>query len=59
MLMKIKGVAVDFLSKRQQRALMKHSVHHTSKHIKSMVAAMKKGLSFTQSHKMASMKVGK
>ena len=38
---------------------MKHSDHHTIKHIKSMVKDIKKGKSFIQSHKIAQLKVGK
>tara|TARA_B100000963_G_C22122072_1_gene449494 strand:+ start:250 stop:441 length:192 start_codon:yes stop_codon:yes gene_type:complete len=55
---KIKGVDVSALTSRQQEAMKKHSVHHTSKHIRAMVREMKKGASFTASHKIA-MKVGK
>ena len=56
---KIKGVSTDGLTKRQASTLKKHSVHHTSKHIKEMVKAMIKGSSFSQSHKMAQKSVGK
>tara|TARA_Y100001937_G_C7026682_1_gene288098 strand:+ start:653 stop:826 length:174 start_codon:yes stop_codon:yes gene_type:complete len=57
--MKVKGVNVDSLNKRQQNALKRHSKHHTVKHIRSMVTAMKKGATFGKSHKMAMKKVGK
>ena len=56
--MNLKGVKVDKLSKRQQTALKKHSKHHTKKHVSSMVTAMNKGVTFTQSHKNAMKKVG-
>ena len=56
---KIKGVSLTALNKRQQTAMTKHSKHHTAKHMKSMVASMKKGKTFTQSHKIAIKKVGK
>tara|TARA_R100001440_G_scaffold62987_3_gene83169 strand:- start:3465 stop:3695 length:231 start_codon:yes stop_codon:yes gene_type:complete len=56
---KVKGVDVCSLTMRQQKTLEKHSVHHTKKHIKMMVDAMKKGASFGASHKMAQKKVGK
>ena len=56
--MKIKGVKVDKLTKRQQTALKKHAKHHTKKHVNSMVRAMNKGSTFTQSHKDAMKKVG-
>ena len=55
----IKGVSLTALNKRKQTAMTKHSKHHTAKHIKSMVASMKKGKTFTQSHKIAMKKVGK
>tara|TARA_R100000654_G_scaffold5_5_gene44 strand:+ start:1202 stop:1381 length:180 start_codon:yes stop_codon:yes gene_type:complete len=56
---KIKGVNVDSLNKRQIGAMKKHAKHHTIKHIKSMVASMKRGKTFTQSHAIAMKKVGK
>ena len=51
MVKKIKGVSLT--------AMGKHSKHHTAKHIKSMVASIKKGKTFTQSHKIAMKKVGR
>tara|TARA_R100000808_G_C2074459_1_gene100692 strand:- start:116 stop:325 length:210 start_codon:yes stop_codon:yes gene_type:complete len=56
---KVKGVDVSSLTTRQRLAMKKHSKHHTAKHLKGMVSAMKKGKSFTQSHKDAMKKVGK
>jgi len=55
----VKGVPTKGLTSRQATTLKKHSVHHTKKHIKAMVDAMKKGATFTASHKMAQRKVGK
>ena len=55
----VKGVPTKGLTTRQANTLKKHSVHHTKKHIKMMVDAMKKGKSFSASHKMAQKKVGK
>jgi hypothetical protein len=55
----IKGVSIKGLNKRQQNAMKSHSKHHTAKHIRSMVAMMKKGKTFTASHKAAIKKVGK
>jgi|TARA_R100001460_G_scaffold26549_10_gene53716 hypothetical protein len=55
----VKGVATKGLTSRQATTLKKHSVHHTKKHIKMMVDAMKKGKSFGASHKIAQKKVGK
>lgn len=57
--MKVKGVSVGSLTKRQQTAMKNHSKHHTAKQIKGMVAAMKKGKTFTESHKAAMKKAGK
>ena len=55
----VKGVSVSFLNVRQQSAMKRHAKHHTAKHLRSMVTAMKKGKTFTQSHKIAMKKVGK
>ncbi len=57
--MAVKGVSTNGLTSRQVTALKKHSVHHTKKHVAAMVASMKKGATFTQSHKDAMKKVGK
>lgn len=57
--MKVKGISVDGLNKRQKLAMVRHSKHHTRKHLRAMVTAMKKGKTFTQSHKIAQKKVGK
>jgi len=56
---KIKGVNVSALNVRQQNAMKRHSKHHTAKHIKSMLTSMKRGKTFTESHKIAMKKVGK
>ena len=55
----IKGVSLTALNKRQQTAMARPSKHHTAKHLKSIVASMKRGKTFTQSHKIAMKKVGK
>ena len=47
------------LNKRQTNAMKKHSKHHTAKHLRAMVAAMKRGSTFTQSHKAAMKKTGR
>ena len=54
----VKGVSVSGLTKRQASAMRRHSKHHTAKHLRAMVASMKKGKTFTQSHKIAMKKVG-
>ena len=56
---KVKGVNISLLNKRQQGAMKRHAKHHTAKHIRMMVNAMKKGATFGGSHKMAMKKVGK
>ena len=57
--MKIKGVDVSKLTKRQQDAMKKHSKHHTRKHMAEMRRRMKAGSTFTAAHKAAMKKVGK
>ncbi len=56
---KIKGVSLAGLTKRQVSAMRKHSKHHTAKHLRAMATAMRKGSTFTASHKKAMRKVGK
>ena len=56
--MKVKGVNVTGLNKRQVSAMRRHARHHTRKHLRAMVTAMRKGRTFTQSHKAAMKKVG-
>lgn len=51
--MKVKGINVSGLTKRQQGATKRHAKHHTSTTIRKMVAGMKKGKSFTEVHKKA------
>mgnify|MGYP003110191757 FL=1 len=51
--MKVKGVDVSSLTKRQQGATKRHAKHHTATTIRKMVAGMKKGKSFTEVHKKA------
>jgi len=47
------------LTKRQQATLRKHSRHHTKKHMAFMRSQMRKGKTFTASHKTAMRRVGK
>ena len=58
-MVKIKGVNVSSLTKRQQDAMKKHSKHHTKKHIQYMTNSIKRGSTFNQAHKNAQKKVGK
>ena len=56
---KVKGVSMAGLNKRQITAMKKHSKHHTAKHIRAKAVAMRKGHTFTQSHKTAMKKAGR
>mgnify|MGYP003108919396 FL=1 len=47
------------LTKRQQAALKRHSVHHTAKHMADMRRSMRAGKTFTEAHRVAMRKVGK
>ena len=57
--MKVKGVNVTGLNKRQVKAMRRHAKHHTRKHWRSMVTRMKRGRPFTQSNILAMRKVGR
>ena len=57
--MKVKGVDISKLTKSQQKAMKKHSKHHTKRHIQYMYNSMRRGSSFSKSHKAAQKKVGK
>ena len=57
--MKVKGVNVTGLNKRQVKAIRRHAKHHTRKHLRAMVTLMKRGRTFTQSHILAMRKVGR
>jgi len=57
--MKVKGVDISTLTKRQQNSMKKHSEHHTKKHMQYMHNSMRRGATFTQAHKRAMKKVGK
>jgi|TARA_R100001129_G_scaffold184811_1_gene170835 hypothetical protein len=56
--MKVKGVDISSLTKRQQATMKKHSKHHSKKHMKYMYNSMKRGATFTQAHKRAQKAVG-
>tara|TARA_Y100001937_G_scaffold59836_1_gene82112 strand:- start:535 stop:717 length:183 start_codon:yes stop_codon:yes gene_type:complete len=56
---KVKGVSMAGLNKRQITAMKRHSKHHTAKHIRAMAVAMKKGKTFSESHKLAMKKTGR
>ena len=57
--MKVKGVDVSKLTKRQQETMKKHSKHHSKKHMQYMYNSMRRGATFTQAHKRAQKAVGK
>ena len=57
--MKIKGIDMSGLTKRQQQTMKKHSQHHTKKHLQYMRNSMMRGATFTQAHKRAQKAVGK
>ena len=57
--MKVKGVDISKLTKRQQETMKKHSKHHSKKHMQYMYNSMRRGSSFTKAHKNAQKKVGK
>ena len=57
--MKIKGVDMSSLTKRQQQTIKKHSQHHSKRHMEYMRNSMKRGATFTQAHKRAQKAVGK
>tara|TARA_R100001163_G_C5065670_1_gene203678 strand:+ start:825 stop:977 length:153 start_codon:yes stop_codon:yes gene_type:complete len=47
------------LTQKQKQQLKKHEKHHTKQHMNFMKSEMRKGVSFTASHKKAMAKVGK
>ena len=55
----VKGVSMTGLTSRQKTAMRRHKTHHTAKHLRSMTTAMRKGKTFTQSHKIAMKKIGR
>jgi hypothetical protein len=57
--MKVKGVDLSALTKRQQTAMKRHGEHHTAKHLRDMLKRMKKGKSFTEAHKASQKAVGR
>jgi len=57
--MKVKGVDVSKLTKRQQQTMKKHSKHHSKKHIQYMYNSMRRGSTFSAAHKKAQKAVGK
>tara|TARA_R100000742_G_C4227984_1_gene50183 strand:+ start:119 stop:406 length:288 start_codon:yes stop_codon:yes gene_type:complete len=56
---KAKGVSLFGLGKKQQDAMVKHSQHHSKKHIRMMKDLMVKGDTFAKAHTKTQKKVGK
>ena len=56
---KCKYIETTNLSQFKKNKLMKHSDHHTLKHIKFMINLMKKGSTFKMAHIKAQEQVGK
>lgn len=56
--MKVKGVDLSALNKRQQTAMKTHGKHHSAKHLRDMLKRMKKGSTFTAAHKSSMKAVG-
>ena len=57
--MKVKGVDLSALNKRQQTAMKRHVEHHTAKNLLDMLKRMKKGKSFTEAHRASQKAVGR
>ena len=57
--MKVKGVDLSALNKRQQTAMKRHGEHHTAKHLRDMLKRMKKGKSFTEAHRASQKALGR
>jgi hypothetical protein len=55
----LKGINLKGLTKRQKSQMQTHKTHHTKKHLAKMATEMRKGKSFTQSHRIAQRMVGK
>jgi|TARA_R100000084_G_scaffold60069_1_gene25565 hypothetical protein len=55
----LKGISLKGLTKRQKSQMQTHKTHHTKKHLAKMATEMRKGKSFTQSHRIAQRMVGK
>jgi len=56
---KCKYIESTNLSQFKKNKLMKHSEHHTLKHIKYMVGLLQKGVNFKESHNKAQNLVGR
>tara|TARA_R100001086_G_C11635890_1_gene203079 strand:- start:122 stop:301 length:180 start_codon:yes stop_codon:yes gene_type:complete len=55
----LKGISLKGLTKRQKSQMQRHKRHHTKRHLAKMAAEMRKGKTFTQSHRSAQRMVGK
>ena len=55
----LKGISLKGLTKRQKSQMQRHKTHHTKRHLAKMAAEMRKGRTFSQSHRSAQRMVGK
>jgi len=46
------------INKKQYTTMLSHAKHHTIKHLSYMINKMKNGSTFTESHKLAQLRVG-
>jgi len=53
------GINLKKLTKKQKSQMQTHKRHHTKKHLAKMAAEMRKGKSFSQSHRIAQRVIGK
>ena len=53
------GINLKGLTTTQKRQMSQHKTHHTKAHLRKMANEMRKGKSFTQSHRIAQRLVGK
>tara|TARA_R100001463_G_scaffold46086_1_gene94605 strand:+ start:1285 stop:1464 length:180 start_codon:yes stop_codon:yes gene_type:complete len=55
----LKGISLKGLTSRQKSQMQRHKTHHTKKHLAKMATAMRKGKTFSQSHRIAQRAVGR
>ena len=53
------GINLKGLTATQRRQMSRHKTHHTKAHLRKMATEMRKGKSFSQSHRIAQRLVGK
>jgi len=55
----LKGINLKGLTSRQKSQMQRHKTHHTKRHLSKMATEMRKGRTFTQSHRTAQRIVGR